>query len=136
VLAGENLAPIADCRLMRWPLLLLLLSLLPMLHGCTRTVAERGLEPLWRGLPAEFLVRGVTTKAEILERLGPPSQVITEGRGEIFYYLHEEARTRGLVLIVYNRTETETRYDRAIFFFGADGVLQEYALSAPSEEER
>lgn len=136
-----NLRTSVPSRVRRWQVekgaaAVFFASLLLAHGGCTRTVAERGVEPLWRSMSAEILTRGITSKAEVLERLGPPSQVITEGRGEIFYYLHEETRTSGLVLVVYNKSETETRYDRAIFFFDADGILKEYALSAVSEGER
>ncbi len=98
--------------------------------GCTRTQSERGVQPLWRELPAGALRNGETTKSDVMGRLGPPSQVITHDNGEIFYYLHERAQTRSTVLIVYNTSETSTSYDRAIFFFDRDGVLLDYSLSA------
>lgn len=124
-------------RLTLRPLAYLLAGLLLLFQaGCMRTVAERGVEPLWRVLPTGAFRPGVSNKADILARLGPPSQVITAGPGEIFYYLHEEARTRGLVLLFYNKSETETRYDRAIFFFDADGLLEEYSISDAMEPVR
>jgi outer membrane protein assembly factor BamE (lipoprotein component of BamABCDE complex) len=107
---------------------ILALLLATQLGGCVRTVSERGVPPTWRSMSEDSLVRGETTRAELLALLGPPSQVITHGAGEIFYYLHEEASTRGLILVVYNTSETDTRYDRAIFFFDAQGVLQDYAV--------
>jgi hypothetical protein len=113
------------------------LSLFLMLSSiaCTRTASERGVEPIWRALPADALAVGVTTQSEVLARLGPPSQVITGPGGDIFYYLHEQARTRGLILVVYNTSNTSTFYDRAIFFFDAGGLLRDYAMSEPDEGE-
>lgn len=118
-----------------WRHVMLAVCILSLLcsTGCTRTRTERGIEPIWQTLEASSLVSGVTTKGDILERLGPPSQVITHDRGEVFYYLHEEAQTRGLVLLVYNRSQTDTRYDRAIFFFDAQGTLNDYAISGARE---
>jgi hypothetical protein len=67
--------------------------------------------------------------------LGPPSQVITHADGEIFYYLHEQSESKGLILLVYNSSQTDTRYDRAIFFFDVNGVLRDYSLRGGDEAE-
>ena len=99
--------------------------------ACTRTQSERGVEPRWRQLPATAFRVGASTQQEVMTALGPPSQVIADARGTIFYYLYEESRTRGTILVVYNTISTETDYDRAIFFFDAKGVLVDYATSAP-----
>ena len=117
----------------RGVLLLFAVAIATALAGCTRTQSERGIAPTWRELPADAVSVGSSTKAEILALLGPPSQVITHANGEIFYYLHERAETRGLVLVVYNTSQTNTDYDRAIFFFDEEGVLSEYSLSADAE---
>jgi hypothetical protein len=79
------------------------------------------------------LVIGETTKTEVMALLRPPSQVITHDRGVILYYLHEEARGRGMILVLYNSNETSTPYDRAIFFFDVQGRLLDYALSELDE---
>jgi hypothetical protein len=47
----------------------------------------------------------------------------------VFYYLTENMKGKGKIFIVWNDLRAETRYDRAIFFFDADGVLQEFAFS-------
>jgi outer membrane protein assembly factor BamE (lipoprotein component of BamABCDE complex) len=117
-------------RLVLLPLLGILL-----LTGCTRTHSERGVEPVWRALPVGALAIGTTTRSDVLSLLGPPSQVITQPDGEIFYYLHEESETRGLILVLYNSSQTDTRYDRAIFFFDADGGLRDYAIRDRDEDE-
>ncbi len=111
-------------------LALSLALLMVIATGCTRTQSERGVYPLWRALPDDALEIGATTKSEVLAVLGPPSQVITHQSGEIFYYLYEEASSRGLILLVYNSNHINTRYDRAIFFFDENGVLQDYATSS------
>ena len=99
------------------------------LQACTQTQTERGIPPTWRGVDDSVFAKGHSTEAEVLALLGPPSQVISHAAGQIFYYLHERASTRGLILLVYNKSRTVTEYDRAIFFFDSEGVLVDYALS-------
>ena len=67
------------------------------------------------------------TRADVLARLGPPSQVIASGDETVLYYLNEHAEGEGLLLVLYNRFEVDTRYDRAIFFFDADDRLTDYS---------
>ncbi|MBT3409092.1 MAG: hypothetical protein HN430_00155, partial [Halieaceae bacterium] len=64
---------------------------------------------------------------DILEALGPPSQVIALGDETVLYYLFERTEGKGLILIVYNEFKTDTRYDRAIFFFDADDRLTDFS---------
>ena len=45
----------------------------------------------------------------------------------MLYYLNEHAEGEGLLLVLYNRFEVDTRYDRAIFFFDADDRLTDYS---------
>lgn len=106
----------------------LLLALLA--SGCIRTRAERGLEPVWASLEDDAFERGRTTRADVLARLGVPSQVLTVGEGTALYYLQERLAADGLILLVYNQRDEELRYDRAVFFFDKDGVLTDYALTA------
>lgn len=99
--------------------------------GCGRFHTEKGIEPAWHDQEAGSFRRGVSTQTEIMALLGPPSQIISHRDGSIFYYLHEEAVGVGYIFILFNYAKLNTRYDRAIFFFDAAGVLQDYALSAP-----
>ena len=81
-------------------------------------------------MPEPFV--GTTTQAEILEALGPPSQVIGLRDQTVFYYLQEQSKGRGAIFIVYNQVSEKVVYDRAIFFFDSGGVLRDYALSRES----
>ena len=110
------------CRLLL-PLIALAVS------GCASFGSVDGVENLWRDIPADAFEEGVTTQAEVLDLLGPPSQLISLQDQTVYYYLTEEASGHGRLFIVWNRVSAETRYDRAIFFFDAGGVLQEYAYS-------
>ena len=64
-----------------------------------------------------------------MDLLGPPSQIIQLVKGDAFYYLLEVARGRGFVLIVFNKFSDDIRYERAVFFFNEDGVLEQFSTS-------
>jgi hypothetical protein len=87
-------------------------------------------------MEADTFRKGVSTQTDVMTLLGPPSQIISYQDGAIFYYLHEEAIGTGVVFIVYNQAQLNTRYDRAIFFFDAAGVLQDFAFSAPPQQAK
>lgn len=112
---------------------LLLLAIGFFTAGCARIHTEKGLDPNWYGMDADTFRVGVSNQADVLDTLGPPSQIITGSDGDIFYYLYEEALGTGMIFILYNQVQLTTRYDRAIFFFDAAGVLQDYAVSEPPQ---
>lgn len=95
--------------------------------GCAQYENNRGVEVNWQAAALDGLVRGETSRSEVLSLLGPPSQVIALGDETVFYYLNEHADGSGLLLVLYNRFEVDTRYDRAIFFFDGQGRLTDYA---------
>jgi len=100
-----------------------------LLAGCARFEAVDGVENLWREAPPGVFENGVTTQSEVLDRLGPPSQLISLQDQTVYYYLTEVTSGTGKILIVWNQVSMRSRYDRAIFFFDTDGVLQDFALS-------
>ena len=121
---------------MKKVLLLAMLSLTA--PGCVRSSQVAGVKNKWREPIAEFKT-GETTQSEVLHALGPPSQVISLQDQIVFYYLLEESKVRGVVLIVYNDVKVHIRYDRAIFFFDKEGRLTDYAYSdesAPIQEKK
>lgn len=109
---------------------LALVLALALIAGCAQYSNERGIDAQWRNLAAVKLVRGQTTRADVLEWLGPPSQVIALDDETILYYLFERSAGVGLVLIVYNRFDVDTRYDRAIFFFDDSDRLTDFSTRA------
>lgn len=95
--------------------------------GCAQYDNNRGVDVTWQPAMLTDLERGETTRAEVLARLGPPSQVIALGDETVLYYLNEQADGNGLLLVVYNRFTVDTRYDRAIFFFDGNDRLTDYS---------
>jgi outer membrane protein assembly factor BamE (lipoprotein component of BamABCDE complex) len=107
----------------------MLLSLLAFTAGCISKSSTQGVKNLWREEPAPVFERGKSTEHDVLTALGPPSQVINAGNRTVFYYLLESKRSRGVILIIYNQTIERITYDRAIFFFDAQGRLSDFATS-------
>jgi hypothetical protein len=88
-----------------------------------------GVENKWRADPAPAFEIGTTTQSEVMKALGPPSQVIALGEQTLFYYLREQQQLQSLSIIIYSHSRERIMYDRAIFFFDGQGVLQDFALS-------
>lgn len=105
------------------------------LAGCAEYESKRGVEVVWQADAVNELEAGKTTRAQVLKLLGPPSQVISLDDESVLYYLFEHSEGEGLILIVYNRFQVDTRYDRAIFFFDENDVLTDYATHIQTLDE-
>lgn len=103
---------------------------LAFVSGCAQYKNRRGVDALGQPELTAGLVKGQTTRQEVMDLLGPPSQVISLDDGTVLYYLFEHSEGDGLILILYNRVSIDTRYDRAIFFFDGDNRLTDYAIRA------
>jgi outer membrane protein assembly factor BamE (lipoprotein component of BamABCDE complex) len=84
-------------------------------------------EVTWQDSVTDRLVRGETTRKEVLRLLGPPSQVISMEEETVLYYLFERSKGEGVILIVYNRMKIDTDYDRAVLFFDENDILTDFA---------
>jgi len=107
--------------------LIALLLVFSLMGACAQYENKRGVDVNWQNEITGRLVKGKSTRSEVLELLGPPSQVIALDDESVLYYLFEHSTGEGLILILYNRMSIDTRYDRAIFFFDDNDVLTEYA---------
>ena len=106
-----------------------------LLGGCAQYESKRGVEVNWQETVTDKLVNGQSTRSDVLAMLGPPSQVIALDGESALYYLFERSQGEGLILLVYNRMQIDTRYDRAIFFFDEHDVLTEFATRLyPTDE--
>ena len=84
---------------------------------------------MWRSEDLPAWVVGETTDKEVMEYLGPPSQIISLKEETVYYYLKENLSGRAFMLLIYSRVDMKTSYDRAIFFFDAKGVLKQFSYS-------
>jgi outer membrane protein assembly factor BamE (lipoprotein component of BamABCDE complex) len=106
----------------------LLASVWLLLSGCAAYESRRGVEVRWQPETVAGFVRGETTRNEVMEALGPPSQVIALDDEQVLYYLFETSRGKGAILILYNWFRIDTQYDRAIFFFDAKDVMRDFSV--------
>ena len=112
-----------------------LLLYVALLGGCAQYENKRGVEVSWKNAVTDGLERGSSTRGDVLDLLGPPSQVIALEEETALYYLFEHSEGEGLILILYNRMRIDTRYDRAIFFFDENDVLTEYSTYVYQPDE-
>ena len=110
---------------------LLAVLALATLAACAQYNDKRGVEVSWDESTLSGFEVGKTTRREVLTELGPPSQVIALGDETVLYYLYERSDGQALILIVFNKLDVDTRYDRAVFFFDENDVLTEYSTRNP-----
>lgn len=72
---------------------------------------------------------GKTTDGDVLEKLGPPSQIIGLEDGIVYYYMQENSQGKAYYFLLYNRSDETVRYDRAVFFFDREGILTKFSYS-------
>lgn len=112
------------------------LVLCAMAAGCASLNSERGTENLWREADAAQWQPGTTTEQDILDTLGPPSQLIALNDEVVYYYMLEKTKKRTMIFFVYNTVRQKVVYDRAMFIFDQAGVLKKFSLSPVVEEEK
>lgn len=105
-----------------------LLVVLALGAACIRSERTAGVNNLWRKPGTEF-VQGVTTEQQLLDALGPPSQLIALKQYTVYYYMLEQSNDDGMITIVYNTSKESVVYDRAVFFFDENGVLHHWSKS-------
>ena len=105
------------------------------LAGCVQFKARRGIEVAWQDQVVAKLEKGESTRTDVLNLLGPPSQVISLEAETVLYYLFEKAEGEGVILILYNSIDIGTRYDRAIFFFDEHDVLSDYSTKIHAHDD-
>ena len=98
-----------------------------LLAGCAQYENRRGVEVTWEAKVTSQLQPGQSSRKDVLALLGPPSQVISLEEETVLYYLFEKSQGNGLILILYNRMQIDTHFDRAIFFFDDQDILTDYS---------
>lgn len=125
-----------NSRPVRFLMLSTALCVLCATMGCASLNSERGTENLWRTADAAQWKAGETTEQDILDILGPPSQLIALNDEVVYYYMLEQAKKRTMIFFVYNTTRQKVTYDRAMFIFDQAGVLKKYSLSPVTDEKK
>ena len=87
----------------------ILLSIAIILSGCATYDRSKGVRNLWRDPSVPPPVIGQTTQSDIIQVLGPPSQVIGLRNQTVFYYLKERSKGNGAIMLVYNWVKEDDR---------------------------
>ncbi len=103
--------------------------LVSALAGCANWNEEAGVDNHWRADDAPSWTVGVTSVDDVMTAFGPPSQIVNLGDRVVYYYLRENISGSGYYFLIYNTTNSRTSYDRAIFFFDSNGLLERYSYS-------
>ncbi len=69
------------------------------------------------------LVPGTATAADVVARMGSPTEVVQLGYRSAYRYDYKLQKEASLFLLVLNLTGTESQEDRAWFFFDEHDVL-------------
>ncbi len=127
---------------MRRPLLFALVAglLLSAGVGCSITRVYRG-TPL-RAVPDQVLSAGVTTKAQVLQVLGPPDRIVRQHDGDAFLYRFVRRNVDALELeepvftnlTLFSFTRNEQRDDTLLVLFDPDGIVQSWGARHGTEE--
>ena len=104
-------------------------ALLAIAAGCTSDVGYSGVDNVWRSDTAPTWEAGKTTERDVIDALGPPSQLIGLEKETVYYYLRERRKGHAVFLLLYNWKNQDLVYDRAIFFFDKDGKLTKHSYS-------
>ncbi len=107
----------------------LLIGTIFLLTGCASWETDKGVETIWRQADQQQWQEGSTSEEDVINALGPPSQIIAMDDQTVFYYMHEKNKGKAYVFILWNRTTQTVEYDRAVFFFDKQGILLKYAYS-------
>jgi hypothetical protein len=120
-------------KIMKWVGLIVIF----LLGGCSSDKGYSGVNNIWRSENPAVWEVGLTTETDVIDALGPPSQLISLENETVYYYLREERKSTGVFLLIYNWKNQMLTYDRAIFFFDQQGKLtkQSYSLEALPYEE-
>jgi hypothetical protein len=105
------------------------LTLILVLGGCSSDKGYSGVDNVWRSADPPVWKVGKTTETDVIDALGPPSQLIGLQKETVYYYLREERKASGLFLLIYNWKTQTLVYDRAIFFFDKQGTLTKFSYS-------
>ncbi len=108
---------------------LILLFILIFTTNCASWKNQQGVTNKWRDDSLPQIEVGKTHQTDIAKHLGPPSQIIGLNEQVIFYYMLEKTEGKGAFFILFNWSNQKIKYDRAIFFFDKNGVLNDYAYS-------
>jgi len=100
---------------------IVLAAALGVLNGCYVS-KKKDDRPLRAEIVAAIQV-GKTTKAEVLQLLGPPKQIIRLLESEAYMYVAAVEKNSGLVLLVLNLSRSDRQYDAVTVVINRQDVV-------------
>ena len=77
---------------------------------------------------------GSTTAREAVELLGAPDDIVQLGKRSAYRYRYTSTKTAGLILVVANFYDDDSRSDRAWLFFDENQVLTHLGVTLDGHE--
>ena len=81
----------------------------------------------------DTLQKGVTTRAEVVAKLGAPDRVVAANGRDIFQYYHYDLKASSLILIIVNFSRLSIKSDDLYVFFDKRGVVDEVVFGKRTE---
>ena len=100
---------------------LVLAAALGVLNGCYVS-KKKDDRPLRSEVVAAIQV-GKTTKAEVLQMLGPPKQIIRLLESEAYMYVAAVEKNSGLVMVLLNLSRSDRQYDAVTVIINRQDVV-------------
>ena len=94
---------------------------LAVLNGCY--VSKKKDDRPLRGEVVAAIQVGKTTKAEVLQLLGPPKQIIRLLESEAYMYVASVEKNSGLVLLVLTMSRSDRQYDAVTVIINRQDVV-------------
>ena len=106
--------------------------LLCLISACAMARSTEN-EPL-DALALASLRPGVTTAQEAVQLLGAPDDIVQLGKRSAYRYRFTNMKTAGLILIVLNFYNVDSRSDRAWLFFDENQVLSHLGVTLEGDK--
>ena len=79
------------------------------------------------------LQKGVTTRSEVVNKLGAPDRVITAHGRDIFQYYHYDMKSSSLLLLIVNFARFTIKSDDLYVFLDKNGLVDEVLFGKRTE---
>ena len=112
--------------------LMALAAALVVLNGCYLS-KKRDDRPWPPDVVAKIEV-GKTTKAQVLQLLGPPKQVIRLLESEAYMYVASVEKNSGIVLLVLNLSRSDRQYDAVTVIINRQDIVTAVGARFSGEE--
>lgn len=87
----------------------------------------------WKTEAVAKIEPGKTTKAQVLQLLGPPKQVVRLLESEAYMYTHSVKKETGTFLLLVNLSRTDQQYDAVTVIINRQDVVTAVGSRAAAE---